>query len=93
MAVTGWGATIALAVVVVSALAASEAPSGAVRYGGCAALRTAHPRGVARPGAHDVVIKGTPATGFAVDAETYAANRRLDRDGDGVLCERSSAGS
>jgi Excalibur calcium-binding domain/Fibronectin type III domain len=57
-------------------------------YRTCAALNRVYPHGVARPGARDRTLRGRrPVRGFTVDARTYAANSRLDRDGDGIACE------
>lgn len=60
-----------------------------VPYPNCAALHVVYPHGVARPGAHDVAPRGTtPVTTFVVNQRMYAVNRRLDRDHDGVACEK-----
>ena len=56
-------------------------------YKNCTALNKAYPHGVGRKGARDKT-SGTPATGFKVSDSLYAANRKSDRDGDGVACEK-----
>jgi hypothetical protein len=64
--------------------------STSCKYQNCAALNGVFPHGVGRPGAVDKVAKSTPrVTNFAVDAAQYNENAsRLDRDKDGIACER-----
>ena len=68
---------------------AMAAPShGAAKtYKNCTALNQAYPHGVGRTGARDQT-SGTPVTNFKVSNSLYAANRRSDRDGDGIACEK-----
>lgn len=62
-------------------------------YDSCAALNTHYPHGVGRPGAVDHT-SGTPVTTFLPDAALYSRNdggageHDLDRDNDGIACER-----
>jgi uncharacterized membrane protein len=56
-------------------------------YTNCTALNKAYPHGVGRQGARDNT-SGTPVTNFKVSTSLYAANRRSDRDGDGIACEK-----
>lgn len=61
----------------------------AKKYQNCTALNKKYPHGVARPGARDKVRgKTRPATGFAVNKAVYKRNTHLDRDKDGVACEK-----
>lgn len=64
------------------------APTAAVKYRNCKALNAKYPHGVARKGAKDHVSSGEAVTTFKVNDALYAANRHLDRDKDGVACEK-----
>jgi hypothetical protein len=76
----GFGATLA------PAPAYAAAPK---RYINCTALQHDFAHGVARAGAVDKVKGRTkPVTTFTVNPAAYNANKRLDRDKDGVACER-----
>jgi excalibur calcium-binding domain-containing protein len=60
------------------------------RFDTCDELHRRYPHGVGRSGAHDLV-PGTsrPVASFVIDTAVYQANRkRLDRDHDGIACER-----
>jgi hypothetical protein len=57
-------------------------------YKNCKALNAKYPHGVGRKGARDHVSSGTPVTTFKVNNALYTANKRLDRDKDGVACEK-----
>jgi hypothetical protein len=57
----------------------------------CADLRATYPSGVKRASASNI---GKPNRGRPViDGRTYRANAALDRDGDGVACERTRGAS
>lgn len=88
-----------LKIILVAALAAPSfvllaAPGQAAapkppRYKNCAALNAVHPHGIARPGAVDIVRgKTKPVKKFKVTLVLYTANTHLDRDKDGVACEK-----
>lgn len=77
--------TIGLIGLAAPAQAAAPKP---VRYKNCAALNAVHKHGVAKPNARDRVKSGKPVTRFTVDAAVYAKNTHLDRDKDGVACEK-----
>jgi Excalibur calcium-binding domain./Domain of unknown function (DUF1994). len=64
----------------------SAPPPAAKVYSNCAAMHADYPHGVGRPGAADHT-SGKPVTTFTVNAALYDANRKLDRDGDGIACE------
>ena len=55
-------------------------------YRHCRALTRVYEHGVGRSGAKE---KGLGVTSWTVDTATYAKNQRLDRDQDGVACERT----
>ena len=68
-------------------------------YSSCAKLQKDYPHGVAKKGARDKVSgKAKPVKNFAVSSKVYAMNDGprnkktgeydLDRDNDGVACER-----
>lgn len=58
------------------------------KFKNCAALNKAYPHGVGRPGAKDKT-SSTPVRNFTVHAKLYAAQpRTLDRDRDGIACEK-----
>lgn len=84
--------SIALLVLAGSASGASAATHAKPKpkaYKTCVALNKVYKHGVARMGAHDKV-KGVskPVKTFVVDTRTYNLNKKRDRDGDGVACEK-----
>lgn len=62
--------------------------AAAVSYANCTALNAVYPHGVGRPGAVDHVTSGKPVTTFFVSLSLYTANTGLDRDKDGIACEK-----
>jgi hypothetical protein len=81
-------AAIALTVVAVAPHATADA-APAKRYANCAALNKDFRHGVARPGGRDIVKgKSKPVRGYAVNKAVYSKNTHLDRDKDGVACEK-----
>lgn len=93
----GWTLTRPLAVAAVTAcllggvgVAAGEADAATTtRFANCTQLNHVYRHGVGRPGARDKV-RGTtkPVTNFYVSASIYKQNSRLDRDHNGIACER-----
>ncbi|MFT3661009.1 MAG: excalibur calcium-binding domain-containing protein [Gordonia sp. (in: high G+C Gram-positive bacteria)] len=75
------GGTLA---VVAPAPAADAAPT---RYRNCAAMQKQYPHGVGRPGARDKT-RSRPVTTFRVNRALYERNTHLDRDKDGIACEK-----
>ena len=75
--------------IAVLAFTGTSAPSAtaATRYANCTAMNKVYKHGVAKPGARDK-SSGKPVTTFRVDRATYSANTHLDRDKDGVACEK-----
>ena len=73
---------------------ATPANAAPVKYKNCKALNKVHTSGVAKPGAQDtkkvkgkkvaVTTNGIPT----YDAATYKKNKNLDRDKDGIACEK-----
>ena len=78
---------LACATVVVAAPAASAAPS----YKNCTELQKTYKHGIGRADAKDKT-SGKPVTTFRKDTPGYnkavKANRDLDRDRDGIACEK-----
>jgi hypothetical protein len=84
-------ATFAVAGLVgLAAPAAQAAPPKPKKYANCAALNKVYQHGVARKGAKDKVKGSTkPVTTFTVYTKVYDLNKaKLDRDKDGVACEK-----
>jgi hypothetical protein len=86
VAVTAVG-LIGLAAPAHAAPAHAAAPKP-VRYKNCAALNKVYKHGVAQRNARDKVKSGTPVTTFTVNTAAYKKNTHLDRDKDGVACEK-----
>jgi hypothetical protein len=58
-------------------------------YANCTALNKTYHHGVGRSGAHDHVTGSSkPVTNFKVSTAIYNANKKSDRDKDGVACEK-----
>ncbi len=56
-------------------------------YKNCTALHKRYPHGVGKVGARDHT-SGTPVTTFRRSNRLYRHNKRLDRDKDGIACEK-----
>ena len=83
------GFTFLTILALLAAMGGTAAEAAARRFGDCNGMRTVYPNGVAKSSysaAHPtpswIKIKQP-----AVDSAVYAANRRLDRDGDSIACE------
>jgi hypothetical protein len=59
-----------------------------ISFADCTAAHQYYPHGIGRAGAIDHT-SGTPVTNFYVSTALYQANTRLDRDGDGIACEKA----
>ena len=58
-------------------------------YANCKALNAKYKHGVGRKGARDHVSgKTKPVKNFYVSTKLYNANKKLDRDKDGIACEK-----
>jgi hypothetical protein len=87
-----------LAATTLLAGAPTAATAKVTAYKNCTALNRDYPHGVGRSGAHDKTSTGKPVADFKVSASLYAANdgkaprkageRDLDRDNDGIACEK-----
>jgi hypothetical protein len=69
-------------------LVIAEASASTSRFRNCKALNARYPHGVGRVGAHDHTSSGNPVTNFTRNNRVYLANRGLDRDKDGIACEK-----
>jgi len=78
----------ALAVALGGALGGAPADAATPRhYVNCKALNAVYRHGVGLPGARDKT-SGTPVTNFTRNRAVYLANTSLDRDKDGIACEK-----
>ena len=84
---------VALGLVASLALLAAPVTHGAAPalYKNCTALNQKYPHGVGRTNARDKT-SGTPVTTFKRSTKVYTLatkhNKRLDRDKDGIACEK-----
>ena len=66
--------------------------AGPAKWQNCTVVNKRLPHGVGRANARDKT-SGTPVTNFRRDTALYntamTANRGLDRDGDGIACEKA----
>ncbi len=67
-------------------LGAPEANAGAKVFKNCTELNKSYPGGVALPGA--VNVGGTTKLTPTFDKALYTANKKSDRDKDGIACEK-----
>ncbi len=65
----------------------SPAAAKATTYKNCTALNKVYKHGVGKPGAKDKT-KGVPVKNFQKSTSLYNANKKSDRDKDGVACEK-----
>ncbi|WP_305786373.1 excalibur calcium-binding domain-containing protein [Symbioplanes lichenis] len=83
------GAVLVAALAATGLAAAGPAEAAAKTYKNCTALNKVYKHGVARKGASDKVRGSTrPVTTFTVSTAVYNANKKSDRDKDGVACEK-----
>jgi hypothetical protein len=81
-------AMISLVLALGLVLPASASSSASIRYPNCKALNKRYPHGVGRWGARDHTRSGDPVTNFRRSNLLYRQNRGLDRDKDGIACEK-----
>ena len=60
--------------------------AAAKKFKNCTELNKVYPGGVAKPGA--VNQGGATKKEPTIDAALYKANKKSDRDGDGIACEK-----
>jgi len=79
--------SVLLVVVVIVAVAPStQAYAAAKKFKNCTELNKVYPGGVALPGA--VNAGGETKKVPKYDKALYTANKKSDRDGDGIACEK-----
>jgi hypothetical protein len=66
---------------------ATTADAGPRVFKNCTQLNKTYPHGVGKPGARDRT-SGTPVTNFKRSKKIYNANKKRDRDKDGIACEK-----
>lgn len=66
---------------------AAQADAASRTYRNCTALNKDYKHGVGRVGAHDKT-SGKPVVGFTHNTSLYNANKKSDRDKDGIACEK-----
>ncbi|SCG51489.1 excalibur calcium-binding domain-containing protein [Micromonospora humi] len=72
-----------------AAVAVGPAEAAAKKYKNCTALNKTYKHGVGKKGAKDKVRGSTkPVANFTVSTTVYNKNTHLDRDKDGVACEK-----
>lgn len=79
---------ILLAALVTGSLLFTAAPADAAQtFKNCTALNKKYKHGVGMPGAKDKT-SGKPVTNFKRSKALYQANKKSDRDKDGIACEK-----
>jgi Excalibur calcium-binding domain len=74
--------------VVLGGVQAEGAQASSPHFSTCTKMHRSYPHGVGRTGAVDHVKgKSKPVTDFYRSTSIYNANKKLDRDKDGVACE------
>jgi Excalibur calcium-binding domain len=81
---------IALAAIAAAGLTIGASSAGAsAAYSNCTAMHAKYPHGVGKVGARDHTRSGTnPVTNFYRSNRLYRLNSGLDRDKDGIACEK-----
>jgi hypothetical protein len=79
---------MAIAAVVAYGLLLGASSAGAeASFANCTAMHSKYRHGVGKVGAHDHT-SGVPVTNFYRSNRLYYLNRGLDRDKDGIACEK-----
>jgi cytochrome c2 len=80
---------LVLAVSAAGLFVAAPANASARVFANCTAMHKVYKHGVGRTGAKDHVAskKDKPVTNFHVSTSIYNANKKSDRDHDGIACE------
>jgi len=77
---------LALLIVVIASTPSTQANAAAKKFKNCTDLNKVYPGGVALPGA--VNAGGATKKEPKYDKALYTANKKSDRDGDGIVCEK-----
>ena len=78
-------ALAALVALAATAALAAPAEAGVRHFSNCTAMHKVYPHGIAKSHA----AAGAHGRGAKVSASLYKANKKMDRDRDGVACERA----
>ncbi|KRB76335.1 calcium-binding protein [Nocardioides sp. Root190] len=87
MARKGLAALACMAAATLTITVAPAAEAAPKTYKNCTALNKVYKHGVGKPGARDKT-SGRPVTNFKKSTALYKANKKSDRDGDGIACEK-----
>ncbi len=87
MARKGIAALACMAAAALTVTIAPAAEAGAKTYKNCTALNKDYKHGVGKPGARDKT-SGKPVTNLKKSTALYNANKKSDRDKDGIACEK-----
>ncbi|MDQ1293038.1 MAG: hypothetical protein QG608_919 [Actinomycetota bacterium] len=83
------GALLAAGIGFASPVHAMTSAKKIPKYKNCTALNKVYKHGMGRKGARDKVKgSGKRVTSFTVNTQGYWTNSKLDRDKDGVACEK-----
>ena len=77
---------LALLIIVIASTPSTQANAAAKKFKNCTELNKVYPGGVALPGA--VNAGGATKNEPKYDKSLYVANKKSDRDGDGIACEK-----
>lgn len=82
------GAAVVLSLSLLAASATVVPAQAATTYKNCTAMHKKYQGGVARKGAHDKRASGHAKYKPHVSTALYNANKKSDRDKDGIACEQ-----
>ena len=77
---------LALLIIVIASTPSTQANAAAKKFKNCTELNKVYPGGVALPGS--VNTGGATKKEPKYDKALYTANKKSDRDGDGIACEK-----
>ena len=77
---------LALLIIVIASTPSTQANAAAKKFKNCTELNKVYPGGVALPGA--VNTGGATKKEPKYDKGLYTANKKSDRDNDGIACEK-----
>jgi hypothetical protein len=75
-----------LIVVIIAVAPSTQVNAAAKKFKNCTELNKVYPGGVALPGA--INVGGATKKEPKYDKALYTANKKSDRDGDGIACEK-----
>ena len=80
--------TLAVSAPLATSAADASTAARVKTFANCTALNKVYPHGVGLKNAHDKT-SGSPVTNFALKPLVYKANKKSDRDKDGIACEKA----